>query len=47
MQLGGLLIAAQWLLWAVMLAALAFYQLDRRQHQSNLATIAARTASDR
>ncbi|MEL0007519.1 MAG: MFS transporter [Luminiphilus sp.] len=47
MQLGGLLIASQWLLWAVMLAALAFYQLDRRQHQSNLATIAARTASDR
>lgn len=42
-QLGGLLISAQWCLWAAMLAALFFYQVDRQQHQSNLATIAART----
>lgn len=46
MQLGGLLVSSQWLLWAVMLAAMAFYQLDRQQHQSNLATIGARASAN-
>ena len=42
MQLGSLLVPSQWLLWGIMLAALAFYRLDRQQHQSNLAAIEAR-----
>jgi hypothetical protein len=41
-QLGGWLVISQWLLWSIMLAALAFYRLDRHQHQLNLATIQAR-----
>ena len=41
-QMGSLLVSAQWLLWGIMLAALAFYRLDRRQHEANLATIEAR-----
>jgi Na+/melibiose symporter-like transporter len=41
-QLGGWLVISQWLLWSIMLAALAFYRLDRHQHQLNLATIKAR-----
>ena len=38
-QLGTLLVPSQWALWGVMLAALAFYRLDRAQHQSNLVAI--------
>jgi Na+/melibiose symporter-like transporter len=45
MQLGGLLVSSQWLLWAIMLVALGFYQLDRQQHQSNLAAISTRASS--
>jgi hypothetical protein len=45
MQLGGLLVSSQWLLWAIMLVALGFYQLDRQQHQSNLAAISTRVSS--
>ena len=41
-QLGGWLVISQWLLWSIMLVALAFYRLDRHQHQLNLATIQAR-----
>jgi Na+/melibiose symporter-like transporter len=41
-QLGGWLVISQWLLWSIMLAALAFYRLDRHQHQLNLATIQSR-----
>ncbi len=41
-QMGSLLVSAQWILWGIMLAALAFYRLDRRQHEANLATIEAR-----
>jgi Na+/melibiose symporter-like transporter len=43
-QLGGWLVVSQWLLWSVMLVALAFYRLDRHQHQLNLATIQARNS---
>ena len=43
-QLGTLLVPSQWALWGVMLAALAFYRLDRAQHQSNLVAIQARAA---
>jgi len=45
MQLGALLVSSQWLLWAIMLVALGFYQLDRQQHQSNLAAISTRASS--
>ena len=41
-QLGGWLVVLQWILWSIMLVALAFYRLDRYQHQLNLATIRAR-----
>ena len=30
-----LLVPSQWVLWGVMLVALAYYRLDRAQHQSN------------
>ncbi|MAI93492.1 MAG: sugar transporter [Halieaceae bacterium] len=46
MQLGGLLVSSQWLLWAIMLVALGFYQLDRKQHQSNLIAISTRASSE-
>jgi len=44
-QLGTFLVPSQWLLWAIMLAALAFYRLDRQQHDANLETIGARDGS--
>jgi glycoside/pentoside/hexuronide:cation symporter, GPH family len=44
-QIGTLLVPAQWLLWGIMLLALAFYRLDRIQHESNLAAINARGRS--
>jgi Na+/melibiose symporter-like transporter len=44
-QLGALLVSSQWLLWAIMLVALGFYQLDRQQHRSNLAAISTRASS--
>jgi hypothetical protein len=37
-----LLVPSQWLLWGVMLVALAYYRLDRAQHQSNLTAIQSR-----
>jgi Na+/melibiose symporter-like transporter len=43
-QLGGWLVVLQWLLYSIMLVALAFYRLDRHQHQSNLAQIQARNS---
>ena len=46
-QLGTLLVPSQWVLWAVMLGALAFYRLDRAQHQANLAAIQARVAKSK
>ena len=42
LQLGTLLVPSQWVLWGVMLVALAYYRLDRAQHQSNLTEIQAR-----
>jgi Na+/melibiose symporter-like transporter len=42
LQLGALLVPSQWLLWGVMLVALAYYRLDRAQHQSNLTAIQSR-----
>jgi Na+/melibiose symporter-like transporter len=42
LQLGTLLVPSQWFLWGVMLVALAYYRLDRAQHQSNLAAIQSR-----
>jgi hypothetical protein len=42
LQLGALLVPSQWLLWGVMLFALAYYRLDRAQHQSNLTAIQSR-----
>ena len=42
---GYLLVPSQWLLWAIMLAALAFYRLDRQQHDANLKTIGVRDGS--
>ena len=47
MQLGALLVSSQWLLWAIMLLALCFYQLDKQGHQSNLAAISTRASSQR
>lgn len=47
MRLGGMLVTSQWLLWAIMLAALGFYRLDKHQHQSNLATLGERTSARR
>jgi Na+/melibiose symporter-like transporter len=46
-QLGGWLVVLQWILWTIMLVALAFYRLDRHQHQLNLATIQARHSDAR
>ena len=42
LQLGTLLVPSQWLLWGAMLVALAYYRLDRAQHQSNLTAIQSR-----
>ncbi|MEK9934027.1 MAG: MFS transporter, partial [Luminiphilus sp.] len=42
LQLGALLVPSQWFLWGVMLIALAYYRLDRAQHQSNLTAIRSR-----
>jgi len=42
LQLGTLLVPSQWVLWGVMLVALAYYRLDRAQHQSNLTAIQSR-----
>ena len=42
LQLGTLLVPSQWVLWGVMLVALAYYRLDRAQHQSNLIAIQSR-----
>jgi len=47
MQLGALLVSSQWLLWAIMLFALCFYQLNKQGHQSNLAAISTRASSQR
>ena len=41
-QLGTLLVPSQWFLWSFMLVALAYYRLDRAQHQSNLTAIQSR-----
>ena len=42
LQLGALLVPSQWFFWGFMLVALAYYRLDRAQHQSNLTAVQSR-----
>ena len=44
--LGALLVPAQWILWGIMLIALAFYRLDRDRHESNIELIQARSKAN-
>ena len=41
-QLGAMLVPCQYLLWGVMLVAIAFYRIDRLQHQDHLRVLADR-----
>lgn len=41
-NLGALLVPCQYILWGVMLAAIAFYRIDKVQHEGHLQALAAR-----
>ena len=41
-NLGALLVPSQYLLWGIMLIAIGFYRIDRRQHEAHLQTLADR-----
>ena len=42
-HLGAMIVASQWLLWSLMLWSLARYQLNRQQHQQNIARLQRRS----
>ena len=44
-NLGALLVPSQYLLWGIMLIAIGFYRIDRRQHEAHLQTLADRDES--
>lgn len=44
-NLGALLVPSQYLLWGIMLVAIGFYRIDRRQHEAHLQTLADRDES--
>jgi Na+/melibiose symporter-like transporter len=41
-NLGAVLVPIQWLLWALMLWALAYYRLNKTEHESNLLSLGRR-----
>jgi len=44
-NLGVLLVPSQYLLWGIMLIAIGFYRIDRRQHEAHLQVLADRGES--